>query len=393
MNRRHSRETKTRAVRLHLEGRKVKEIAGELGVSVTSVRRWLKDPKLACGPIVASSPPSIPQVAADLMHASIAPNTRRAYEYALSRFDQWLDGHPLGGDLVTDAILAEYLTILFQAGKSPSTCQQVVAALKFRAKLQGTSSPVGPMSDRVLAGIRRKGWNRGRGQVHGVSLDLADHVAALAAQDPHPSGLRDAAIISVMSEGLLRVGELAALTVEDLVWKADGSSRLTIRRSKTDQEGRGAVLFLGPAAVERIRAWLQASGIKKGALFRRFYQGGKVGNDVPLSTVTVREIIQQRCTRVGVEGYISGHSLRVGGAQTLAAAGASLVELQTAGRWRSPEMPAYYSRSQQAARGAVARLRHRHREAETAPFRRGVKAAPAHPSMRSSTMPHSISVS
>ena len=33
-----------------------------------------------------------------------------------------------------------------------------------------------------------------------------------------------------------------------------------------------------------------------------------------------------------IEGRVSGHSLRVGGAQSLAAGGASLVEMQTAGR-------------------------------------------------------------
>ena len=38
------------------------------------------------------------------------------------------------------------------------------------------------------------------------------------------------------------------------------------------------------------------------------------------------------------------HSLRVGGAQSLAAGGASLVEMQTAGRWQSPAMPGHYAR-------------------------------------------------
>ena len=52
------------------------------------------------------------------------------------------------------------------------------------------------------------------------------------------------------------------------------------------------------------------------------------------------------------EGRVSGHSLQVGGAQSLAAAGASVVEMQTVGRWQSPSMPAHYVRGQLAARGA-----------------------------------------
>ena len=44
--------------------------------------------------------------------------------------------------------------------------------------------------------------------------------------------------------------------------------------------------------------------------------------------------------------------------ESLAAGGASLVEMQTAGRWQSPAMPGHYARGQLAARGAVARVRY-----------------------------------
>ena len=54
---------------------------------------------------------------------------------------------------------------------------------------------------------------------------------------------------------------------------------------------------------------------------------------------------------------MSGHSLRIGTAQRLAEEGTSLVEIQKAGRWKSPDMPAYYVRGQEASQGAVARLR------------------------------------
>ena len=56
-----------------------------------------------------------------------------------------------------------------------------------------------------------------------------------------------------------------------------------------------------------------------------------------------------------IDGY-SGHSGRTGAAHSLAAHGASLVELQQAGRWKSPSMPAAYARSARAGHGAVARL-------------------------------------
>ena len=57
----------------------------------------------------------------------------------------------------------------------------------------------------------------------------------------------------------------------------------------------------------------------------------------------------------GLEGRFSGHSPRVGMAQDLAASGTALPALMQAGRWTSSSMPALYTRSQAAGRGAVAR--------------------------------------
>ena len=54
----------------------------------------------------------------------------------------------------------------------------------------------------------------------------------------------------------------------------------------------------------------------------------------------------------------SSHAFRIGSAQSLARAGGSLVDLQTAGRWRDPSMPARYCKGEMARRGAVARLRY-----------------------------------
>ena len=184
----------------------------------------------------------------------------------------------------------------------------------------------------------------------------ADAATAVAASDESLHGVRDAAIIAVMSDGLLRVSELAALQVDDVSFEPDGA-RVTIRRSKTDQEGTGVVLYLGPPTVAKVKTWMEAAGIGDGPVFRRVRRGGKAVGDQALSTVSVRQIIKRRWADSGLEGSVSGHSLRVGGAQSLAASGASLAEMQTAGRWQSLAMPGHYARGQLAARGAVARIK------------------------------------
>ena len=85
---------------------------------------------------------------------------------------------------------------------------------------------------------------QGRGQMVGVRWEQAEAAAAVAeSSGGSVRGLRDAALLAVMSDGLLRVSEAAALEAADL--EGEGPNTLTIRRSKTDQEGAGAVQYIG----------------------------------------------------------------------------------------------------------------------------------------------------
>jgi integrase len=59
-----------------------------------------------------------------------------------------------------------------------------------------------------------------------------------------------------------------------------------------------------------MQAWLAASGIRQGALFRRIRKGGHLGE--PLAPTAVRDIVKERCALAGVEGPFSAHSLRAG---------------------------------------------------------------------------------
>ena len=94
---------------------------------------------------------------------------------------------------------------------------------------------------------------------------------------------------------------------------------------------------------------------------RGFVPAGRQGRQGRgrLSVRSLRRIVQARARAAGIGRRVSGHSLRVGSAQSLAPRGASLVEMQRDGRWKSPEMPGLYTRNQAARRGATARLRYK----------------------------------
>jgi len=290
--------------------------------------------------------PALPAWAADLARASIADNTRRAYGAALRKFEQ--SDYP-----ETDQGVAAYLGWLYEEGWSTACASQVVAALRFRAKLRGRPSPVGAATARVLAGFRRQAQGRGRGQVSGLRWEQVDRAMEMAEGRGDLRGLRDAAILAVASDALLRVSEMTALEVSDVSLT---EQTVQIRHSKTDQDGEGSVQYLGKPTVERVRVWLHASGVTEGALFRAIRRGRPYGER--LSIRSLRKIIGKRARAAGASGRLSGHSLRVGSAQSLATAGASLVEMQVAGRWQSPAMPGRYAQGQLAKQGAVARLRY-----------------------------------
>jgi hypothetical protein len=65
----------------------------------------------------------------------------------------------------------------------------------------------------------------------------------------------------------------------DLEETAEGL-RVTIRRSKTDQEGHGHVIAIphGVIAcpVAALKAWLEAAAITEGAVFRPIAMGGRI---------------------------------------------------------------------------------------------------------------------
>ena len=280
-----------------------------------------------------------------MIQQGIAPNTIKAYQTATQKLAAWLDCQNL-----TDGLLATYITELHHQGKSPATIAQVVAAVKWTAS-KSRIDVVGEITQRTLAGIRREGKDRGRGQVEGLMWQDVERIAAFAEADKTVAGLRDSAMIRLMSDCLLRVSEVVAVNVGDL-----NKATLTVRSSKTDQEGHGESLYVCESTRRVIKQYRQKAGIECGVLFRQIRRGDHVQLD-RLTDFSARRIIQKRSIDAGIKGFIAGHSLRVGSAVSLARAGASVVDMQVAGRWKSSQMPAHYAKAELAERGAIARFK------------------------------------
>ena len=280
-----------------------------------------------------------------LMSISLSANTQRAYRQALKSFDTYLEER-----VFTDEELAKYITHLYKTGKSPSTISIAVAAVRWRLRKTNDSFNL-PITDTTLIGIRREGKDRGRGQVDGLTWTEVERVCAFAESENTIAGLRDSAMIRLMSDCLLRISEVVAVDVSDFE-----KQTLIVRSSKTDQEGVATALYVTSETMDVIERYQKRSGITSGALFRRIRRGDHIQSE-RLSDYSARRIIQKRAADAGVEGFIAGHSLRVGSAVALAQAGASVVEMQIAGRWKSSQMPAHYAKSELAERGAIAKYK------------------------------------
>ena len=158
--------------------------------------------------IVTNGQPNIaiyvPEETQPLIKASLSENTLKAYQRALQRLTNWLSGQTL-----TDALLAGYITELHERGKSPATIAQAVAAVKWQLKHQSLDTLNLPITQATLSGGRRGGC----GQVDGLICQDVERVCLLAEMEDSLSGLRDAEMIRLMSDCLLRISEVVAVDV------------------------------------------------------------------------------------------------------------------------------------------------------------------------------------
>lgn len=96
-----------------------------------------------------------------------------------------------------------------------------------------------------------------------------------------------------------------------------GGVRITIRRSKTDQDGTGAVIIIPgdchQKSVTTLQAWLNKTGITSGVIFQEVFSKGWMFLPGRLSDRRIAQTIQ---TRFGAAKYdpvlFTGHSLQSG---------------------------------------------------------------------------------
>jgi integrase len=248
--------------------------------------------------------------------AARAPNTSKAYAARWRLFVAWCSAHGLAPLPAPPEAVALYLADL-AARVKPSTLELTLTAIAQAHRLAGHPSPRQHRAvQEVRAGIRRTLGTRQEGKAPLLGAAVRQGSAELAAQQNHLLALRDRALILLGWFGALRRSELVAIDVGHARAVGQGLE-LLIPRSKTDQEGHGHVIPIGRdrdpdvCPVRALRAWLDAAGIREGAVFRRVDRWGHVGGR--LSDHAVADVVKKAAVAAGVDPeLIAGHSLRSG---------------------------------------------------------------------------------
>jgi integrase/recombinase XerD len=273
-----------------------------------------------------------------------APNTLRSYYADVKSFVDWCEQRntapfPLMSDTVRSFI--EHM----QLNYSYSTIRRRLSALRRLNGLMGFEDQT--FTEDVYLTIRKlkRAKSVEQRQAVGINEDLLAKM--IDAQPDTLVGKRNRLLLSLGYDFLARRSELVAIRTEDLTFTPDGALKGIIRRSKTDQYGRGRLVFGSERSAKLLKNWLRQKPKEIQLVFCPVNHGRCL--DRAICDRQVNEIIKQglvrvkRCPRPS-DLEVSGHSLRVGAAQDLLIKGHDMAAIMRAGGWSEPSTVARYLR-------------------------------------------------
>jgi integrase len=282
----------------------------------------------------------LPDAVATYVCDSLAQNTRRAYLSDLAEFERWGGSIPASAETVA-AYLADRADKL-----SVATLVRHLASISKAHEARGLLNPT--RSELVRATMRGVKRTRGCAPREAKPLLRDDLLLVLDAIGEGLKASRDRALLLIGFAGALRRSELVGLDLGDIEHVRQGIV-LHLRHSKTDQEGQGRKIGIpfGRARwcpVAALDAWLTASGVTEGAIFRPVDRHARV-QPARLSGEAVSLVVRERVVAAGIDPTrYSGHSLRAGLATSAAQAGVPTWRIRGQTRHASDAMLSRYIR-------------------------------------------------
>ena len=279
------------------------------------------------------------------LRAAKAPATVRAYRTAWNSWTDWTGGRATALPAKPHDV-AEYLAARAGRGAGMATLRMACAAIGGAHRIAGKANPCdSALVKTAMAGFRRQAADKGI-KVRQAKGLTSEAVAAIRGNldGQAETSLKHAstmALVSIASEAGLRISELAALEWESVAYDEtdlSGGGLVSIRKSKTDQGGDGAVVAVTGQAMQDLDrlARLRGGRDPKAKVF-------------DLSDRQISRRISAAAKAAGLGDGYSGHSGRVGMAQRMTRNRAPIAAVMRQGRWATTRMVAHYTRNESAS--------------------------------------------
>jgi integrase len=299
---------------------------------------------------------------------AFGPGTQRAYRSAWGTYTSWCAGHGLDPFAGAAGPLPLYVTHLAETGRAMSSIRVALAAIATAYRLAGLALDLrDPQLAPVVEGITRTIGSRPRRQATPAVPELLRAMLASCGRDEMlraALAARDRAMLLLGFGAALRRSELVALTIGDAEIVHGRGVKLLVRRSKTDQQGRGqeVAIWANPAEpafcpLVALETWLvfrklgadftgeAGEGVPAARpLFCAVTKGGKITGQ-GLSDKAVVRLVKEVAAAAGLDPTrFAGHSLRAGLATGAGDAGVGLADVMRQTRHKSPQVALEYLR-------------------------------------------------
>lgn len=292
----------------------------------------------------------------------LAPSSRRTYKSALKRFYKFCVQYNVCNPFpLSEKLLCYFAVALAREGLAPQSIKTYLAATRSLHIGLGFPDPRAssslPILQRIQAGIQRvrssKDTPSNRVRLP-ITPPILDKLRTHWDTTENPAKLTLWAVATLCFAGFFRLGELLPTSESQralatcIQWgdvtvdnaQTPSTVRTHLRRSKCDQFGKGADIYVGKTSGPRcpvvaVAAYMIARGSSPGPFFLD-------QNKRPLAKPRFIAELKKALSAAGLDqASFAGHSFRIGAATAASQAGLADSTIQTLGRWNSAAFLTY----------------------------------------------------
>jgi integrase len=290
-------------------------------------------------------------LADDVSQASL-----RSYDGDFERYRSFCSLHAVPSLPTDEQTLCLYILDMRANGLKLSTIKKAIAGIKYHHAKVERPLELLPKVSALLSKLGREMVTEPKRK----KPLLPEHLHQIAAgmRKENLRDTRDMAILLVGWAAALRISEIAALNYENIEFVPQGMIITLVRRKNAQRsESRVAVPKQNDeiCPVRALRAWLEASEVSSGALFRAVLgSNSDLVQPGHLTGETISEMLQKHAGKLGFNPFeYGGHSMRAGLATSAARAGVSIDRIMRTTGHKSIQVALGYIRNADEFNGAA----------------------------------------